>query len=88
MSEKTCPHCGKPLNENSSFCPFCAEPINVRKEIHLPRHMPRKVNLFPDIDRFRTERAEGGIFIQWFPAVGTGFLRQVQIASIKCKTSL
>ena len=31
MSEKTCPHCGKPLNENSSFCPFCAEPINVRK---------------------------------------------------------
>ena len=42
MSEKTCPHCGKPLNENSSFCPFCAEPINVRKEIHLPRHMPRK----------------------------------------------
>lgn len=42
MSEKTCPHCGKPLNENSSFCPFCAEPINVRKEIHLPRHMPRR----------------------------------------------
>ena len=88
MSEKACPHCGKPLNENASFCPYCAEPINVRNEVCPPRRTPRRANLVPDIDWFCTVRAEGGIFIQRFSAVGAGFLRQVQIASIKCNTSL
>ncbi len=42
LSEKACPHCGKPLNENASFCPYCAEPINVRNEVCPPRRTPRR----------------------------------------------
>ena len=40
--EHNCPHCGAPLQSESSFCPYCAQSIRVQKPVTIPSHLRRR----------------------------------------------
>ncbi len=45
MDMKKCPYCGRELPEAASFCPWCARSINERRELKIPRRLPRRARL-------------------------------------------
>ena len=40
--EHNCPHCGAPLQSESSFCPHCARSIRAHNPVAIPSHLRRR----------------------------------------------